>query len=78
MRTGCVLPGFLYDAVQLWAHGVNRTLESGGAADDGEAVLRGVANFSFTGISGEVIIDDIGDRMSDYLVYLIQSDEVSH
>ena len=42
----------IHDAVLMWAYGVNRTLEQGGAPDDGEAVVKNIFNLSFTGAGG--------------------------
>ena len=38
----------------MWAYGVNRTLESGGAPDDGEAIASNIFSFSFYGATGNV------------------------
>ena len=65
--------GFLYDAVLLWAHGVNLTLEAGGEPDDGLAVTRNIFGLTFTGgVTGNVSIDHQGDRKFDQTLSIIQ------
>ena len=44
----------IYDAVLLWAYGVNKTLQQGGAPDDGLHVTQNILNFTFNGITGPV------------------------
>ncbi|XP_030020680.1 atrial natriuretic peptide receptor 1 isoform X3 [Manduca sexta] len=58
-----------YDAVLLYALALNDTLRQ--AADprghvDGAAVMRNMWNRTFQGITGEVIINSNGDRVSSY------------
>ena len=50
-----VLTGLVHDAVLMWAYGVNRTLERGGAPDDGETIASNIFNLSFQGITGNVL-----------------------
>ena len=47
--------GSTHDTVLIWAYGVNRTLERGGAPDDGESITRNLFNFAFDGASGKVL-----------------------
>ena len=54
-----VISGFLYDAVLMWAYGVNITLEEGGAPDDGLAITRNIINNTFDGIMGKVYNNQI-------------------
>lgn len=49
----------------LWAYGVNKTLEQGGAVDDGYAITDNIFGMSFEGMSGVVTIDNVGDRKLD-------------
>ena len=44
----------IHDSVLLWAYGVNKTLEEGGAPDDGEHVAGNIFNSSIRGITGKV------------------------
>ena len=44
----------IHDSVLLWAYGVNKTLEQGGAPDDGEHVAGNIFNSSIRGITGKV------------------------
>ncbi|XP_045504211.1 atrial natriuretic peptide receptor 1 isoform X1 [Colias croceus] len=58
-----------YDAVLLYAFALNDTLRQ--AADprgqlDGAAVIRNMWNRTFQGITGEVIINENGDRVASY------------
>ena len=39
----------------IWAYGVNRTLERGGAPDDGTDVANNIFNMVFDGVSGQVV-----------------------
>ena len=56
----------VHDAVLMWAYGVNKTLEEGGAPDDGYAIANNIFNMSFQGITGTVFINENGDRIPDY------------
>ena len=43
--------GLVHDAVLIWAYGVNRTLEQGGAPDDGVNISKNIFNTRFNGVS---------------------------
>ncbi|CAF3047524.1 unnamed protein product [Rotaria sp. Silwood2] len=58
-----------YDAVLLYAYGLNRTIESNQNASDGFAVVRKMWNVSFEGSNGIVQISETGDRVSDYSLF---------
>ena len=63
----------MYDAVLLWAYGVNRTLEEGGEPDNGLAITNNIFNFTFYGgVTGDVSIDHKGDRKFDQTLSIIQ------
>ena len=47
--------GSVHDAVLIWAYGVNRTLERGGAPDDGESITRNLFDFVIDGATGQVL-----------------------
>ena len=49
-----IFTGLIHDSVLMWAYGVNRTLERGGAPDDGERIANNIFNFSFHGVTGNV------------------------
>ena len=66
-------PGFVYDAVLQWAYGVNRTLEAGGAVDDGLAIADSIFNMSFHGITG-MVGDGISNPIISELILSVQSD----
>ncbi|RVE44226.1 hypothetical protein evm_011125 [Chilo suppressalis] len=58
-----------YDAVLLYALALNATLEQSNNTSgplDGAALIRNMWNRTFQGITGEVVIDDNGDRVASY------------
>ncbi|XP_059474478.1 atrial natriuretic peptide receptor 1 isoform X2 [Neocloeon triangulifer] len=55
-----------HDAVLLYAHALRETLNNNGTERDGEDITRRMWNRTFTGIAGEVTIDENGDRVADY------------
>lgn len=55
-----------YDAVILYSLALNETLQNGGSQRDGAAITRRMWNRTFQGITGDVNIDDNGDRIADY------------
>ena len=57
--------GFVYDAVLSWAYGVNKTLQQGYPPNDGYVITQNIFNQIFEGITGTVIINDLGDRLLD-------------
>ncbi|RUS77778.1 hypothetical protein EGW08_014463, partial [Elysia chlorotica] len=58
--------GAFYDAVILYAHALNETIEAGGNVSDGINITRNMWNRTFEGITGNVSIDENGDRNADY------------
>ncbi|XP_070536703.1 atrial natriuretic peptide receptor 1-like isoform X5 [Ptychodera flava] len=58
--------GAFHDAVILYALALNETLAAGGDPRDGIEVTRRMWNRTFKGITGNVTIDDNGDRDADY------------
>ncbi|XP_006816727.1 atrial natriuretic peptide receptor 3-like, partial [Saccoglossus kowalevskii] len=58
--------GAFHDAVILYALALNETLEEGGTPRDGHTITHKMWNRTFEGISGDVRIDDNGDRDADY------------
>ena len=60
-----IFAAYIYDAVMLWALGVNKTLEQGYSPEDGYRVTDNIFNSTFEGMSGPVIIDNVGDRRKD-------------
>ena len=63
-----------YDAVLLYAYGLNRTIESNGNWSDGFAVVQKMWNVSFEGSNGIVQISETGDRVSDYSLFDLNPD----
>ncbi|GAB1599922.1 atrial natriuretic peptide receptor 1-like [Argonauta hians] len=60
--------GAFYDSALLYGYALNETLQNGGDIRDGTSVTRRMWNRNFTGITGEVIINDNGDRKSSYCI----------
>ena len=56
-----------------WAYGVNLTMEQGHEPDDGFKVTENIFNLTFEGITGKVVIDHQGDRMTNYIIEIVQS-----
>ena len=59
------LSAYVYDAVLLWAYGVNLTLEQRYAPDNGIQITKNIFNLTFDGMTGTVLIDNEGDRHVD-------------
>lgn len=55
-----------YDAVLLYAIALNETLKEGLDPRNGRSITSKMWNRTFTGITGNVSIDNNGDRYSDY------------
>ncbi|CAI9725727.1 atrial natriuretic peptide receptor 1-like [Octopus vulgaris] len=62
------LIGTFYDSAILYGYALNETLESGGNIRNSTDVTRRMWNRNFTGITGEVVIDDNGDRESSFSI----------
>nr|XP_029730687.1 atrial natriuretic peptide receptor 1-like isoform X2 [Aedes albopictus] len=60
--------GAFFDGVYLLGMALNETLNEGGDIRDGTAITRKMWNRSFDGITGNVRIDDNGDRDADYSI----------
>ncbi|CAI9726822.1 atrial natriuretic peptide receptor 1-like isoform X2 [Octopus vulgaris] len=58
--------GAFHDAVILYAKALNETLEANGSISDGKAITERMWNRTFEGITGDVSIDENGDRNADY------------
>lgn len=65
-----------YDAVLLYGLALNETIEKGGNQSDGIAIVKAMWNKTFTGITGDVNINDNGDRIADYS--LLDMDPTTH
>ena len=63
-----IFSGFAHDAVMLWAHGVNRTIQQGDNPNDGFKVSKNIFSSSIQGVTGPVVIDGNGDRLEDLKV----------
>eukprot|EP00794_Sanderia_malayensis_P016937 gene16937-18644_t len=68
-----IYAAFLHDAVLLYALALNKTLNQGKSANDGKAVVENMLNASFTGKSGKVVIDSVGDRSSALQLQNVQN-----
>nr|QNG40927.1 ANPR-like 4 [Placozoa sp. H4] len=60
--------GTLHDAIILYALALNATLQEGGNITDGITVANKMMNRTFSGVTGEVVIDKNGDRDPDYVL----------
>ncbi|KAL4216489.1 Nitrogen permease regulator 2 [Mactra antiquata] len=58
--------GAFHDAVILYALALNETLEANQSITNGTEITRRMWNRTFPGITGNVSIDDNGDRNADY------------
>ena len=59
---------FLHDAVILYALALSQTLRDGNNQTRGLAVVSNMREKEFNGYSGNVILDDNGDREPDYWI----------
>nr|XP_006819915.1 PREDICTED: atrial natriuretic peptide receptor 1-like [Saccoglossus kowalevskii] len=65
---GNIYSPFLHDAVFMYAIALNKTLEQGGHPRDGEKWFSNVKGLTFHGMTGNVVMDENGDREPDYWV----------
>lgn len=65
--------GRVHDAVLAWAYGVNKTLAFGGRPDDGLVVTSNIFNLTFEGMTGQVFIDEAGNRLANFKVEMWQN-----
>ncbi|XP_065649694.1 atrial natriuretic peptide receptor 2 isoform X2 [Hydra vulgaris] len=59
-----IYAALLYDAALLYARALNKTISMNQSIDDGRAIVNNMLNTRFKGASGDVIINDVGDRKS--------------
>ena len=52
----------------LWAYGVNKTIEQGYAPNDGLMVTQNIINSTTQGVTGNIVIDENGERLRDFKV----------
>ena len=52
---------------------MNKTIEQGYPPDDGRKVTENIFNTTFEGITGNVTINENGDRLTNSLVYMVQN-----
>eukprot|EP00795_Rhopilema_esculentum_P006238 gene6238-11649_t len=64
---------YLYDAVLLYAHALNKSLSSGNHWNDSSAVTQATYSTAFTGITGRVRLDENGDRVPIFIVDNVQN-----
>ncbi|CAH1786475.1 unnamed protein product [Owenia fusiformis] len=60
--------GSFYDGILLYGMALNETLDVGGDIRDGWNMSRRMWNRTFKGVTGEVIIDENGDRDTSYSI----------
>lgn len=56
-----------------WAMAVNKTLEQGHAYNDGLKVIENIYNLTFKGLTGNIVINAVGDRSPDYIIQSYQN-----
>ena len=57
----------------VWAHGVKKTIEQGFLPNDGIRVAKNIFNSTFTGVTGNIVIDGNGDRQQNFKVNVLSS-----
>ncbi|KAK3085674.1 hypothetical protein FSP39_006966 [Pinctada imbricata] len=62
-----------YDGVLYLAEAYNKTAAEGGNINNGMAVAQRMWNNTYSGITGTVAIDDVGDRVADFDLFHMQS-----
>lgn len=68
-----IYAAFLHDAALLYAHALNKTLIMNGSIHDGRLIVHNMLNYTFQGASGNVTIDQVGDRASALVLKNIQN-----
>ncbi|XP_077978153.1 atrial natriuretic peptide receptor 1-like [Glandiceps talaboti] len=63
---------FLYDAILLYILALNETVAKGDDYRDGEVMLQAMSGKFFKGMTGNVLIDEFGDREPDYWISDLQ------
>ncbi|ESO89768.1 hypothetical protein LOTGIDRAFT_206798 [Lottia gigantea] len=58
--------GIFHDAVLMYAQVLNKSIEAGNTFHDNIKLSQSLWNRSFTGLSGQIYIDENGDRLIDY------------
>lgn len=74
----CIIYTYLFsalvhDAVLAWAMAVNKTIDQGFGYNDGFKILANLYNLSFHGMTGDVVINSVGDRSPDYYIQSYQN-----
>ncbi len=58
-----------YDAIHIYIRALNKTVSSKHDINDIPAVLRHIWNKKFDGVTGKVVIDNYGERISEFSLY---------
>mmetsp|Transcript_11342 Transcript_11342/g.14740 ORF Transcript_11342/g.14740 Transcript_11342/m.14740 type:complete len:850 (-) Transcript_11342:172-2721(-) len=67
------LSAFLYDAIYLYFLAANETLARGyDPSVDGLEIVETIKNFQFQGLTGDIMIDENGDRSPDVLMHNVR------
>lgn len=66
----------IHDAVLIWAYGMNKTLAKGYLPEDGLQVMQNIFSLDFEGITGPVLLDEIGDRQPNYEIQVVQDGQL--
>lgn len=65
----------MYDAVYLYAKSVEKAIAEGVSLEDGSTLVKLMSGISWTGKSGAIDIDEVGDRQGNIQVMNIQEGE---
>lgn len=63
----------MYDAVWLYAKALKAAVDSNYGIEDGERLVESMTGNEWTGMSGEISIDDAGDRLGNVQIMNIQN-----
>jgi len=75
-RTPNFYAPFAYDATYLAAHALDQVIKTGGSPDDGESVLQQLYDVKFTGVTGDIELNQQGDRIMGYDVVNVQQSNI--
>ncbi|CAD5113975.1 DgyrCDS3138 [Dimorphilus gyrociliatus] len=69
---GSLFSLYLHDTLYLYCIAVDRVLKLGGDPRNGTFIFDQAKNITFKGISGDVVLDEIGDRIGDYWIWQLR------
>ncbi|KAJ8299586.1 hypothetical protein KUTeg_023646, partial [Tegillarca granosa] len=65
---------YLYDATLTWALLVDQTIKEGKEPTSGKLLLRKATKFYSKGVTGDIVLDEMGDRLLNFGVMDMQAD----